>query len=425
MGSLFLQCLLDGILLALCGLSLLGRQRGKLDLLLPLIYTGLCLVVRMCFSRNLSPTDFILLPADNLLSVLFLLVPALPLNSSWYRARERTVFWGTMTQFALYLFLRQACLLPLSALGLSDGPAVLYGVRLLSLLLWGMAAGWGLLRWLREQLAEERTAVEAVSTATLAALLLLWQFQVRQGQPWLAAAILLTVVIVLDGGLLLWEQRRIREQQHTRLLEQYLPMVEELVESVRARQHAYRNQMMAVSAAVSTADSLEAARTAVSVLAGEAVLDETDRQLLRVDSKLISGMLYGKIRQAGLRHIQVETSLNGGFLQRSLPESSWVEILGVLLDNALEASQPDDIVYLAAEGQNGALRLTVSNPCPPKSNMELAEMFRRGYSTKAGHGRGYGLYNVRQIVERAGGKLVVRNEDRDGRSYLTIGAIIS
>ena len=135
-------------------------------------------------------------------------------------------------------------------------------------------------------------------------------------------------------------------------------------------------------------------------------------------------MLYGKIRQAGLRHIQVEPSLSGGFLRRSLPESSWVEILGVLLDNALEASQPDDIVYLAAEDQNGALRLTVSNPCPPKSNMELAGMFRRGYSTKADHGRGYGLYNVRQIVERAGGKLVVRNEERGGRSYLTIGAII-
>ncbi len=425
MTDLIAQCFLDGVLLTLCGLGLLGRQRGKRDLLLPLVYTALCLVIRMCFCRNLAPAVFVLLPADHLLAVLYLLVPALPLNSSWYRTRERTVFWGTLAQFALFLLLREACLLPLAALGLSDGPVVLYGVRLLSPLLWAAFAGWGLLRWLREQLAEEDTAVQAVSAATLAALLLLWQFQVQQNQPWLAGAILLSLVILLDGGLLLWEQRRIREQQHTRLLEQYLPMVEELVESVRARQHAYRNQMMAVSAAVSTADSLEAARSAVSALAGEAVLDETDRQLLRCDSKLISGMLYGKIRQAGLRHIRVEASLNGGFLRRSLPESSWVEILGVLLDNALEASQPDDVVYLRTEDQDGALRLTVSNPCPPKSNAELAEMFRRGYSTKADHGRGYGLYNVRQIVERAGGKLVVRNEEIGGASCLTIGVILS
>ena len=425
MGDLIAQCLLDGVLLALCGLGLLGWRRDKRDLLLPLVYTALCLVIRTCFCRGTDPLACVLFPADHLLAVLYLLIPALSLNSSWYHTRERTVFWGTLAQFALFLFLREACLLPLAALGLSDGPVILYGVRLLSPLLWAVCAGWGLLRWLREQLAEEDTAVEAVSSATLAALLLLWQFQVQQNQPWLAAAILLSLVILLDGGLLLWEQRRIRELQHTRLLEQYLPMVEELVESVRARQHAYRNQMMAVSAAVSTADSLEAARSAVSALAGEAVLGETDRQLLRCDSKLISGMLYGKIRQAGLRHIRVEASLNGGFLRRSLPESSWVEILGVLLDNALEASQPDDVVYLRTEDQDGALRLTVSNPCPPKSSTELAEMFRRGYSTKADHGRGYGLYNVRQIVERAGGKLVVRNEEIGGASCLTIGAILS
>lgn len=52
-------------------------------------------------------------------------------------------------------------------------------------------------------------------------------------------------------------------------------------------------------------------------------------------------------------------------------------------------------------------------------------MFRRGWSTKAGSGRGYGLFNARELVERRGGKLIVRNEDMDGQNYLTIGAVVS
>ena len=424
MGSLFAQCLLDGMLLALCGLGLLGRKRGRLDLLLSLVYAVLCCALRMYFCNSANPMDYILLPVNHLLVVVLLLVPAMPVNSGWLQVGEMTIFWGTMAQFALYLLLRESCLLPLAVMGLKEGTAAVYGVRLLSLLLWTALASSGLFRWLRERLAEGDIAVKAVSCATLLVLLLLWQFQMGWNGLWLGATALLAVLLVLDGGLLLWEQRRIREQQRTRLLERYLPMVEELVGSVRARQHEFNNRMMAVSAAVSTADSLEDAQRAVAALTGGIALDRVDRELLKCDSKVISGMLFGKIKQAELRHIKVEIDLSGSFLHCSLPESDWVEIIGVLLDNALEAAAPDDTIYLRLEDQDGALRFTVSNPCPPKSNTELAEMFRRGWSTKAEQGRGYGLFNVRQMVERRGGRLVVRNEDMDGRNYLTIGAII-
>lgn len=423
MGGLFAQSLLDGLLLALCGLGLFGRKRGRWDLLLPLVYAALCCMLRMCLYNSTDPMDYVLLPVDRLLVAVFLLVPVLPVNSGWFRAGERHIFWGTMAQFALYLLLRESCLMPLAAMGLK-GVAAVYGIRLLSLFLWAALAASRLFGWLRERFAEGNIAVEAASCATLLALLLLYQFQMERDGFWPGAAALLAALLVLDGGLLLWEQRRIREQQRTRLLEQYLPMVEELVESVRARQHEFNNRMMAVSAAVSTADSLEDAQRAVAALTGGTALDRVDRELLKCDSKVISGMLFGKIKQAELRHIKVEIDFSGSFLHRSLPESDWVEIIGVLMDNALEAAAPDDTVYLRSEDQDDALRFTVSNPCPPKSNTELAEMFHRGWSTKAERGRGYGLFNVQQMVERRGGRLVVRNEDMDGRNYLTVGAII-
>ena len=312
-------------------------------------------------------------------------------------------------------------------MGLGSGGWAVYGCRVLSLLLWTALWAVNLLGWLRERLAERDTPVCIISCSTLLILLVLWEFQIWQSGMdglWMRVTALLFLLLAIDGAVLLWDQQRIQERQRVRLLEQYLPMVEELVESVRARQHEFNNRMMAVSAAISTADTLESAREAVSAMIGRIVLDKAERELLRCDSKVISGMLFGKIKQVEMRHVQVEVSMAGAFLHRSLSESDWVEVIGVLLDNALEASEADNTVYLRAADEDGTLRLTVSNSCYPKSNVELEEMFRRGWSTKPGQGRGYGLYNVRRLVEQRSGKIIARNEEIDGKNFLTIGVLI-
>lgn len=182
--------------------------------------------------------------------------------------------------------------------------------------------------------------------------------------------------------------------------------------------------MLAVSAAVDMAATLDEAKTTVAGLVGQVGLDATDRELLRCDSKVISGMLFGKTKQAELRHIRLEIAITAALLHRSLSETGWVELIGILVDNALEASASGDTIFLRAENENGMVRLTVSNPCPPVSNIELTEMFKRGWSTKADTGRGYGLFNARRLVEQHGGKIIIRNERMCGQNYLTIGALV-
>lgn len=425
--SLLSELLLDGVLLTLCALGLFGRGRGRAELFFPLACAAVFLAIRTSLSHSTEALDYVLLPTDHIIAVLLFAVPILLLNSLWFQLGEGYVLWGTAAQLALYLFLREVCLAVLSLVGLGSGAWAVYGCRVLSLLLWTALWATNFLGWLRERLAERDTTACIISCSTLLVLLMLWEFQIwRRGMDglWVRMAALLLLLLAIDGAVLLWDQQRVQERQRVRLLEQYLPMVEELVESVRARQHEFNNRMMAVSAAISTADTLEGAREAVSAMIGRIALDKAERELLRCDSKVISGMLFGKIKQAELRHVQVEVSIAGAFLHRSLSESDWVEVIGVFLDNALEASEVDSTVYLRAVDEDGTLRLTVSNPCCPKSNVELEEMFRRGWSTKPGQGRGYGLYNVRRLVEQRNGKLITRNEEIGGENFLTIGVLI-
>lgn len=422
---MILETFLDGLLLALCGLSLLGRGRRKmLDWLLPLAYTVLCFLTQKV---SMDPMDYLVMPTDNCFYVLLLFIFILMWNSLWCQVQEGHILWGSTAQLALYLLLRWVCTAGLE-LVLGRGPLVVFGVRILSTLLWLVLQWSGLLDWLRARLADGDAIARAASVSTLLLLVLLWAIQIWQPIQSLhllpITAMLLSILVLVDGLFFLWDQRQIQERQQVRLMEQYLPMVEELVESVRARQHEFNNRMIAVSAAISTADTLEGAREAVSAMVERIALDKVERELLRCDSKVISGMLFGKIKQAELRHIQVEVSVTGAFLHRSLSESDWVEVIGVLLDNALEASEADSTIYLRAADEDGMLRLTVSNPYCPKSNVELAEMFRRGWSTKTGQGRGYGLYNVRRLIEQHSGRLIARNEEIGGENFLTIGVLI-
>ena len=72
--------------------------------------------------------------------------------------------------------------------------------------------------------------------------------------------ILILAVLLLDSILLFLHQRRTQEQKRIHMIEQYVPIVEELISQVRARQHEFNNRMMAIEAAVASADTLEEAR---------------------------------------------------------------------------------------------------------------------------------------------------------------------
>jgi CMP-N,N'-diacetyllegionaminic acid synthase len=187
--------------------------------------------------------------------------------------------------------------------------------------------------------------------------------------------------------------------------------------------HEDNNRMIAIEAAVFSAESLEEARQSVSRLTKGASLEANDRELLSCDSKIIAGVLYEKRKQASLLHIEILAELRSEFRKSPLPETEWVEIIGILLDNAVEASKGGDQIHVRFCKTERSVELTVSNPFPPMSNTEFMRLFGKGVTTKQKEGgmHGYGLYNVLSIMERFHGKVITRNEVRNDRNYVVFG----
>ena len=237
--------------------------------------------------------------------------------------------------------------------------------------------------------------------------------------------ILILAVLLLDSILLFLHQRRTQEQKRIHMIEQYVPIVEELISQVRARQHEFNNRMMAIEAAVASADTLEEARKEVAGLTGSIGISLNDRELLSCDSKMIAGMLFGKIKQAEVANLHIELSLHGLFKKTVTPETEWIEAIGILLDNAIEASPKGSTIFLSSKKQGDFLELTVSNPAPPLSNTEFMALFGKGVTTKASRdGHGFGLYNILRMTERYHGKILTRNESILNENYVVFGILM-
>ncbi len=428
---------LEAIALSVCVLAVFRekRQLKRRDFLFfPLMFlcfgmARLNVTVGAAYTALGLKLGFSFVPVDNVLLFIILIIGVLLISSTLLKIQDgKQSFCGTMAAFSMYLLCRFGAtllllLFDMSELGLQIGSGVL------TLLLVGVAVNLPWFSALRGILQSGTFLVQLVS-ANIAlffmAVFTIVSFNTERFRAHLyAVGIALLLLLLLDSVLLFFNARREEERKRIRMIEQYVPIVEELISQVRARQHEFSNRMLTIEMAVSSAESLSEAQKNVAALTQGLALSMNDRALLSCDSKIISGLIFGKIKQAEMSGISVCLALGGCFRKTALSETVWVEIVGILLDNAIEASKRGDTIWLQSTEEDHALALCVSNPHLPLSGTEFMNLFRRGISTKNGSSRGYGLYQIQRLTERCSGKIITRNEVRDGKNYVVFGVRFS
>lgn len=224
--------------------------------------------------------------------------------------------------------------------------------------------------------------------------------------PLLFSAIIIWTLIVV---IVFFEIIKISEKRKAiKIYEEYNPLLENLMEELKAKQHDIKNHLQTIYGLAQEHSDVEIANYIESL---DHSLSNKDKYI-HTGNIIISALMYSKRNKAHAKKIPFEFYYENPIPQYPLKEYEITEVIGNIIDNAIEATEQTELlgkkVIVQLKHEKNFKVIEVLNTSEDTNFSE--SMFQIGYSTK-GKKRGYGLYNVERIVKSYKGFIQVSNSD--------------
>lgn len=199
-----------------------------------------------------------------------------------------------------------------------------------------------------------------------------------------------------------------------------------LIQEMRHKQHEYKNQINALFGTC-------------YVYASEKQLIEYQTKymnwinnnnkytdlLFRCNSKVLCGFIFKKFKEIEDINILLDYDICVCEIKDSNVEYSIIQILGILIDNAIEAlnsKEDNKKIYVKIFFDNIKLDVEVRNIAEYMSQKMIKDIFKDGFSSK-GRNRGIGLSNVKKIAKEINAEIVVTNIESDNINWIVFKII--
>ena len=227
-----------------------------------------------------------------------------------------------------------------------------------------------------------------------------------------------------------WQKSRMDAEKRKTQLEMnklYYGAYDQLIMVIRDRQHDMKNHISAILSMIHTTNDYEELVTKQKEYCGYVMeQNEKTKLLLSSGNPLVTGFLYSKILEAEEKGIDVEYSIE---IKKDIkfPEYELVEMLGILLDNAIEALEKIEIfkksLHISVKEEQEKIKVVVANNGVDCKKENINRFFDRGYSSK-GENRGIGLPKLKYLVEEKKGSIMVSNEEYQKDNYLRFEIVL-
>lgn len=205
-----------------------------------------------------------------------------------------------------------------------------------------------------------------------------------------------------------------QEKKESKVQNKYSKILSNITEEIRARQHDFKNHLNVMTGLVESTKESELKcklKGYIGSLNKSMIVME---DIIYIDNPILRAIIYSKISEAKNKNIKFLYDVTNSFNTVNVKDYELSEIISNLIDNAFEAmdsKKGDKSVYIKIylEGESNIIEI-INSGITLKSE-DIKRIFERGFSTKDGNNRGYGLYNTKKIVERTGGKVQLSLED--------------
>ncbi|OEY65904.1 ATP-binding protein [Marinobacter sp. X15-166B] len=215
--------------------------------------------------------------------------------------------------------------------------------------------------------------------------------------------------------------RRRDELDH---VSQQLTRIQQYADALRSQTHEYSNKLNTIAGLIQIGANADALSLIGREVSGH---QELIHFLLdAVPDPVIAGCLLGKYNRAkemGL-HLAIDPGSQMIDLPDNLPRDQLVSVLGNLIDNALEATRKHTgaggEVTLSMTDLGQELIFEVEDQGPGIAEEARESIFEKGVTTKTQkeeQQHGYGLYLVRQFLNRWGGSITLENLAGSGSRF--------
>ncbi|WP_431803841.1 ATP-binding protein [Halobacillus andaensis] len=230
--------------------------------------------------------------------------------------------------------------------------------------------------------------------------------------------VIVTRTPVTEDGEVVGVVASFRDKSEVREMVAALSEIKRYSEGLRSQTHEYANKMYVLLGLLQLKNYDEA----IDLIEADFKTAQTQSNRLdQIKDDTVQAILLGKISKAS--ELKIDFTVDEDAYLEQVPvqisRSKLVTILGNLIDNAFEAvkEQKEKKVTFSATDVGNEIVFEISDNGPGVPENVLPYIFVRGFSTKQGEQRGFGLFNVREIVEELGGTFEIDTEASRGTTF--------
>lgn len=190
------------------------------------------------------------------------------------------------------------------------------------------------------------------------------------------------------------------------------PLIDDLINKMRAREHEYKNHLNMLYCMVQVCNEGEL-KEKVKEYVGNITSNEDElSKIARLDNTIIKAIIFSKVKLAESYEVQFKYNIESDLEKISLDNSELTVLLSNLLNNSIESSGlcKEKYVELDIYEEDDEYIIYIKNSVEDIDKELVKKMFKEGYSTK-GNNRGYGLFNIKNILDKHKGKIYSNIED--------------
>lgn len=220
----------------------------------------------------------------------------------------------------------------------------------------------------------------------------------------LALNFIITIVIIyINNKSIEVKLNNYYKEQEYESLKEYTNTIEQLVEEIRKFKHDYRNILYSLGDYIDAGNMEELKKYYEEeiLLESKKILDSDKNLYLLKNIKIIplKSLLSCKLINAKSNRIKVDIEVLDEINAVNISNIDICRIIGILIDNAIEASIECENKYISFTAINDENKVIfiIKNTFQKESSISINNLYKRGISSK-GENRGLGLSNLMNII---------------------------